>query len=155
VAGHIQVWLYDIAGNVWIDDLELSIVPPTMYRRDFTNGVVLLNATTVTQTIPLESGLQRFSGSQAPKYQYIVDDASASFTATGSWNVVTYDIGVRFDDSSPTNSAQANGPFYHAWQSTVHQLDAASGTAQWDLGITEDGQYTIQAWLPAAPNAGT
>jgi uncharacterized protein (TIGR03437 family) len=46
-------------------------------------------------------------------------------------------------------------PYYHAWQGTVHQLDAASGTAQWSLNIPDDGQYTIQVWLPAAPNAAT
>lgn len=154
-AGHVQLWLDDLAGNVWIDDVQLSVVPPAIYRRDFDKGVVLLNATTDAQTIPLEPGLQRFTGTQAPKYQYIVDDSSPSFRSTGAWNVATYDIGVRWDDASPTSGAQANGPFYHAWQGTVHQLDTASGTAQWDLGIAEDGQYTIQAWLPAAANAAT
>jgi uncharacterized repeat protein (TIGR01451 family) len=150
----IQFWVGAVAGNVWIDGVQLS-PGLAFYRRDFTNGVVLLNPTNSSQTISLESGLQRFSGSQAPKYQYIVDDTDAGFTSSGSWQTVTYDSGVIWDDGSPTSSAEALGPYYHAWQLTAHQLDASSGTAQWNLNISEDGQYTIQVWLPAAPNAST
>ncbi|MGD0047522.1 MAG: LamG-like jellyroll fold domain-containing protein [Bryobacteraceae bacterium] len=153
--GRIQFWVGDVAGNVWIDGVQLLQALPVVYRRDFTLGVALLNATTSQQTISLGSGLQRFTGSQAPKYQYIVDDADTGFTSTGSWNAVTYDSGVIWDDGSPTSSAEALGPYYHAWQLTAHQLDATSGTAQWSLNIPEDGQYTIQVWLPAAPNAGS
>jgi uncharacterized protein (TIGR03437 family) len=152
--GRIQFWVGDIAGNVWVDDARLSATPPAIYRCDFSDGVVLLNATTGSQTISLEPGLQRFSGSQAPKYQYIVDDTDAGFVSSGSWNTVTYDSGVQWGDQEPTSSAEVHGPYFHAWQLTAHQLDGSSGTAQWNLGIVEDGQYTIQVWLPAAPNAG-
>jgi uncharacterized protein (TIGR03437 family) len=101
----------------------------------------------------LETGLKRFSGSQAPKYQYFVDDTDSAFSSMGAWSSITYDSGVIWDNGAPTSSAEAFGPYYHAWQSTVHQLSAASGTAQWTLDIPEDGQYTIQVWLPAAPSA--
>ena len=53
----------------------------------------------------------------------------------------TYDTGWR----------QANGPYYHAWQSTLHELDSGSGTAQWNLNPPAPWHYTIQTWLPAAP----
>src|SRR5262249_53100607 len=46
-----------------------------------------------------------------------------------------------------------NGPYYHAWKGTCHELDSGPGSAQWNLAIPADGQYTITAWLPAAPNA--
>jgi hypothetical protein len=145
----------DPAGSVWIDGVQLAQASTQVYRRDFTLGVALVNGTSKQQTISLESGLQRFSGSQAPKYQYIIDDLDAAATFTGSWNKVTYDSGVLWDDGPPTSGAEANGPYYHAWNATVHQLDLPGGTAQWNLGIPEDGQYTIQVWLPAAPNANT
>jgi hypothetical protein len=132
------------AGNIWLDDVQLTQAPIRIYRRDFTNGVVLLNGTTSPQTISLESGLQRFTGSQAPRYQYIVDDADAGFTASGSWTVDTFDTGSRV----------AYGPYYHAWKSTCHELDVATGSAQWSLAIPADGQYTVQVWLPAAPASG-
>jgi hypothetical protein len=132
------------AGDIWLDNVQLVTAPTRIYRRDFTNGVVLLNGTSSPQTISLESGLTRFTGSQAPRYQYIVDDASSGFSASGSWAVNTYDTGWR----------KANGPYYHAWQSTLHELDSGGGSAQWNLNPPQPWHYTIQAWLPAAPSSG-
>jgi Carbohydrate binding domain len=132
-------------GNVWIDNVRFSTAPVRLYRRDFQNGVVLLNGTNTPQTLSLESGLSRFSGPQAPRYQYIVDDADPTFTASGNWLVSTFDTGWR----------KPSGPYYHAWNSTLHELDSTTGSARWNLGIPADGQYTLQVWLPAAPSAGT
>jgi hypothetical protein len=141
--GRLEFWFGNATGNIWLDNVQLTAAPQRLYRRDFTNGVVLLNGTNQSQTFNLESGLSRFSGTQAPKYQYIVDDNSSSFSSTGSWNVDTYDTGSR----------KASGPYYHAWNSTLHELDSGTGSAQWNLGIPADGSYTLQVWLPAAPNA--
>jgi uncharacterized protein (TIGR03437 family) len=153
--GRLEFWVGDSIGNVWIDGVQLAAATAEVYRRDFTLGVVLVNGTSAQQTIPLESGLQRFSGSQAPKYQYVIDDADPAAIFTGSWNTVTYDSGVLWDDGPPTSSSEASGPFYHAWRTGVHQLDIPTGSAQWNLGVPEDGQYAILVWLPAAPNAAT
>lgn len=132
-------------GNVWLDSVKLFAAPGRIYRRDFQNGVVLLNGTNSPQTVSLEPGLARFSGSQAPRYQYIVDDNDPGFSASGSWTVHTFDTGWR----------KVSGPYYHAWNCTLHELDSSTGSAQWNLGIPADGQYTLQVWLPAAPTAGT
>lgn len=153
--GRLEFWVGDVAGNVWIDDVRLGRAPADLYRRDFTNGVVLLNGTMARQTISLEPDFQRFSNSQAPRYQYVVDDSSADFTFDGSWRSVTYDTGVPPGLGSLTSSVQATGPFYHSWQGTCRQLDNPGGTARWNLNIPEDDQYTIQVWLPAAPNAAS
>jgi len=149
--GRIQFLMGDQTGNVWIDDVTLTQAPTGIYRRDFTNGTVLLNGTASPQTISMEAGFQRFSGSQAPMYQYIVDDSSSNFSATGSWSTVTYDTGFL----STGGGESTSGPYYHAWNRTLQQLNSGSGTAQWNLNIPADGTYTIQAWLPAAPSAGT
>jgi uncharacterized protein (TIGR03437 family) len=151
--GQLEFWVGDVAGDVWLDDVQLTQATAELYRRDFTNGVVLLNGAASPQIVMLETGLQRFNGTQAPLYQYIIDDSSASFTADASWNTVTYDSGFRIDDQPLSKGA--NPPFYHCWESTCHEQDAGGGPAQWNLGIQEDGQYTIQTWLPAAPNAGS
>ena len=153
--GRLEFWVGDVAGNVWLDDVQLSQQAATVYRRDFTNGIVLLNGTSTPQTVALESGFQRFTGKQAPLYQYIVDDADGGFSATGSWNTVTYNTGsygpaARNLPSEPQNY---NGPYYHCWQGSCHQLDSGSGQAQWNLNLPADGQYSIQVWLPAAPGA--
>jgi hypothetical protein len=53
-------------------------------------------------------------------------------------------------DTLDTGSRVANGPYYHAWQRTLHELDSG-GSAQWNLNPPAPWHYTIQAWLPAAP----
>jgi uncharacterized repeat protein (TIGR02543 family) len=143
----IQFFVGDVAGNVWIDGVQLTQVSG-VYRRDFSNGVVLLNGTSSPYTVPLEAGLNRFTGSQAPLYQYIVDDAGSDFTADSTWTTVTYDSGSFHD-------AHYQPPYYHAWNRTAHLQSSPGSAAQWNLKIAADGQYTIQAWLPAAPGASS
>jgi hypothetical protein len=142
--GRLEFRLGGGVGNVWLDGIQLLKAPVQIYRRDFQAGVVLLNATSASQTVSLESGLKRFSGMQAPKYQYIVDDSSSAFSSTGSWTVSKIDTGWR----------KAAGPYYHAWQGTLHQSTGA-GSAKWNLEIPANGQYTLQVWLPASPAAST
>ncbi|HVW11215.1 MAG TPA: carbohydrate binding domain-containing protein, partial [Bryobacteraceae bacterium] len=153
--GRLEFWLGDVTGDVWLDDVELSRQAAAVYRRDFTNGIVLLNGSAVPQTVSLEPGFQRFTGTQAPLYQYIVDDAGPDFSATGSWNTVLYNTGSWGPPAKnlPEEPQNFNGPFYHCWQGSCHQLDSGSGQAQWNLNIPADGQYSIQVWLPAAPGA--
>jgi uncharacterized protein (TIGR03437 family) len=155
----LEFWVGDMAGNVWFDDVQVVETGTDLYRRDFSNGTVLLNGTPSTQTVSGLTGLQRFKGTQAPLYQYILDDADADFTATGAWSVANYNTGSQSaagaSSNLPPEPQNSNGPYYHAWEGACHQLDSPSGTAQWDLSLPADGAYTIQVWLPAAPNAAT
>jgi hypothetical protein len=155
--GEVDFNFGEQTGDTWIDGVTLELAADSIYRRDYTNGTALLNGTTSQQTISLEPGFQRFSGLQAPLYQYILDDSDASFSSSGAWNVATYNTGAYSGSGSsadlPAEPQNANGPYYHCWEGTCHQLDAPTGTAQWNLSIPADGQYTIQAWLPAAPGA--
>jgi uncharacterized protein (TIGR03437 family) len=141
--GTLQFDVGDVAGNVWIDGVQFFQQAPDIFERDFSDGVAVLNGTTGWQTVALEPGLQRFTGAQAPLYQYIVDDSSAGFSASGGWNVVNVSTG----------SFIAVGPCYNAWGGSLHELDVPQGTAQWNLSIPSDGQYTIQVWLPDPPGA--
>jgi len=140
----LQFDVGDVAGNVWIDGVQFFEQAPDVFRRDFSGGIALLNGTTGWQTVALEPGFRRFSGAQAPLYQYIVDDSDAGFSATGSWN---------FEYVSTGAYDTAIGPWYNAWGYSLQELDVPEGTAQWSLGIPADGQYTIQVWLPNAPGA--
>jgi len=145
----LEFWVGNATGNIWFDDVQLAPSGTDLFRRDFSNGVVLLNGILSTQTVSALTGLQHFQGTQAPRYQYIVDDSDAGFSATGTWNTVTYNPLPVY-----TGPSLLTGPHYHAWEGALHQLDASSGTAQWDFSLPADGSYTIQVWLPAAPNAG-
>jgi hypothetical protein len=157
--GRLEFWVGDVAGNVWLDRVQFSKAPPAVYRRDFTNGVVLLNGTPTPQTVTLGSGFKRYSGTQAPLYQYIVDDSDSAFTSTGSWKTVVYDTGAYSGAGSsadlPPEPQNQNGPFYHCWKGSCHKLNTGGGEAQWNLNLPADGRYTIQIWLPAAPGAAT
>lgn len=58
--GRLEFWVGDVAGNVWLDGVALSADPPEVDRRDFSNGIVLLNGESTPQTMTLEAGFQRF-----------------------------------------------------------------------------------------------
>ncbi len=143
--GTLQFNVGDVAGNVWIDGVQMVPQSPDIFRRDFTNGVAVLNGTSGWQSVDLGSGLQRFTGAQAPLYQYIVDDADPGFSSNGAWYTA--------NDSTGYSTQVAVGPWYNAWGGSLHELDAPEGTAQWNLNIPADGQYAIQVWLPDAPGA--
>lgn len=138
----ILFFVGDALGDVWLDEVRLVKHPPDVYRRDFSNGVVLLNGTKETRTIGLETGLRHITGDQAPKHQYMLDDSTSGvFTSSGPWQTVTIESGEWKD----------SGPFYHDWGPDCHLLNGTTGQGQWDLRLPEGGVYTIQAWWPADP----
>jgi hypothetical protein len=139
----IEFFVGGQTGQVWLDDARLAAHPPDVYRRDFTNGAVLLNATRQRQTVTAGEGFNRITGRQAPRHEYILDDAGPEFSSSPEWRAAQYDSGMWKDA----------GPFYHTWGAGCHQLDGSAGTAQWDLALREDGAYIIDAWWPAAPQS--
>ena len=155
--GRLEFWVGDVPGDVWLDGVQLALAPPQVYRRDFANGIVLLNGSPTPQTVTLGAGFHRYSGTQAPLYQYMVDDSDAAFTSTGAWTTVTWDTGAYSSAGSsatlPPEPWNQNGPFYHCWKGSCHELSTGTGSAQWNLNLPADGRYTIQVWLPAAPGA--
>ena len=133
-------------GSFWIDSVSLKEHGDEVFRRDFQNGVALLNGTTRRQTVALGTGLARLKGSQAPKYQYILDDdSSGPFQAKGVWRAI--ELGTKEWHAIP--------PYFHAWNNRCHTLAEGTGEASWDLALRGPGSYTIQAWYAAAPVATT
>ncbi|MEO1289893.1 MAG: carbohydrate binding domain-containing protein, partial [Chloroflexota bacterium] len=128
-------------GTVWIDDVSLVTTAPDLLRRDFDNGIVLLNATIAPQVIDIPVGYRRLTGTQASMAEYIVDDTPDVFTTVGDWQSVVYD----------TDIWVATPPYYHDWGDGSHL--GINGGAQWDLNIPFADTYTITAWLPATPDA--
>ncbi len=137
----IQFLLGESTGTVWLNDVRLREHPPDVYGRAFTHGLVLLNATQETQTIDLGPGYRRLTGSQAPLFQTVLDDAGPAFSSAGSWITRTYDSG----------QWQASGPFYHDWGDACREGN--DGQARWDLPIAASDTYTVSAWWAAAPES--
>lgn len=55
-------------GSIIIDDIEVKKVEPDIYRRDFENGIILVNPTGQDQLIELDNNYWRLKGEQAPKH---------------------------------------------------------------------------------------
>nr|HMN27979.1 carbohydrate binding domain-containing protein [Caldilineaceae bacterium] len=140
----LQFAFGETPGTVWLDDVRLERRPADLYRREFSNGLVLLNGSREAQEIEVGAGWQRLSGQQAPRTDRIIDDDMAAFSTSGAWLESTYDSG----------EWKASGPFYHNWGKSLHERQGEQGQASWQLDITESDIYTITAWWPAAPQAG-
>lgn len=131
-------------GQVWIDEVSLKERGEEVFRRDFQHGLVLLNGTRQRRTVDVGDGFTRLKGEQAPKHQYILDDdGSEGFQTTGPWQEI--ELGTREWHAIP--------PYYHAWKNRCHKLTSSTGEAIWHLDLRGPGQYTIQAWWAAAPDA--
>jgi hypothetical protein len=142
----IQFFAGAVTGTVWLDDVRLTLHPPDVYQREYTNGLVLLNGAKSVQTVPLGYGYRRLVGDQAPRFETLLDDSGSGFSIpTGTWITPTFDSG----------EWTATGPFYHNWGTGVHKLNSAQGEARWSLPISTTDVYTITAWWPAAPEVST
>ncbi len=65
-AAGLNFGLGEETGVVWLDDVHLQEGSRDVWRRDFSGGLALVNATLSKQTIPLGGYYRKISGSQAP-----------------------------------------------------------------------------------------
>ena len=130
-------------GSVWIDSVSITEHPADVFRRDFQHGATVLNGSRAVQMVAVGTGLSRLTGTQAPRYQTIIDDAGAAFAAGAGFAAAVHDSGIWM----------AAGPYFHDWAASSHVLAAGSDTAEWSLGLQSDDTYTISAWWAAAPEA--
>jgi len=141
--GRLGFELGTLTGSVWIDGATMTEHPADVYRRDFQRGAVVLNASRAVQSVAVGAGLTRLTGTQAPLYQNIVDDADAAFVTGAGFSATVHDSGIW----------KAAGPYFHDWAGGSHVLATGSDNAEWDLGLQSDDTYTISAWWAAAPEA--
>ncbi len=138
----IQFFVGKQTGTVWLDDVRVYEIGPDVYKREFDNGLVVLNASREAQTIDVGAGFRRLTGSQAPRLETIVDDEGAAFSCTGDCEEASYESG----------EWGAAGPFFHDWGAGCREL-GPGGQAVWMLPIDASDSYTVTAWWPAAPEA--
>jgi hypothetical protein len=58
--------LADVAGDVWFDDVRFQAGVSSIWRRDFQNGIVLVNPSERPVNVPLEASYRRILGTHAP-----------------------------------------------------------------------------------------
>ncbi|MFH0879528.1 MAG: LamG-like jellyroll fold domain-containing protein, partial [Lentisphaerota bacterium] len=141
----IQFLLGETSGQIRFDDIRLLRRGPELMAREFEHGLVLLNPTRQTQIMDLGPGWNRLEGTQAPLYQWIVDDTDAKFAVTGKYSRDTLDSG----------EWQTQGPYYHDWGATCVVLSNSAASASWTLDIPAAGTYTLAAWWPGGPQAAS
>ena len=54
------------AGDIWLDDVHFQAGSTNLYRRDFQNGIVLVNPSQVPLTVPLGKACRRIRGAVDP-----------------------------------------------------------------------------------------
>ena len=143
--GSLGFFVGQSTGTVWIDDVSIRERPPEVWRREFTHGMSLLNATHDWQSVDVGAGFSRFTGAQAAAREFLVDDGDTAFSTTGSWTETAYDSGEWV----------AVGPYYHDFGPTLHESDDPAATASFALDVRRDDSYTILVWWPAGPRAPT
>eukprot|EP00040_Diaphanoeca_grandis_P035995 m.227736 g.227736 ORF g.227736 m.227736 type:complete len:887 (-) comp33530_c0_seq1:113-2773(-) len=139
--------------TVWIGGLELSLDNSiSVFRRDFDCGIAVVNGEATSQTIDVGAGYARLNGSQAPKWQYTVDDANTTAFSVigGHWNT-TNEFEHGYSVKSPT-AEQNVPPYYHQYMGSLH-MGKPGSTADFDIGVREQGTYNVSVWWPRATPA--
>jgi hypothetical protein len=74
----LQFYLAEAAGDVWLDDVHFQPGVSNLYRRDFQNGIVLVNPAAQTMTVSLERDFKKILGTR----DVITNDGSIVTQAT-------------------------------------------------------------------------
>ncbi len=78
----LQFYVGNAAGHVWLDDVHFQQGATSVYRRDFQNGVVLVNPSNLQLTVPLERPLRRILGTVDPSTNNGVESTSMMVPAS-------------------------------------------------------------------------
>lgn len=96
-SGELKFFLADAAGDVWLDDVHFQAGVTNVYRRDFQNGIVLVNPSSQTMTVALERDYKKILGTQ----DLATNDGSTVTQATVYPGDAVFLIG---DDRIPPNA---------------------------------------------------
>ncbi|HEY2955765.1 MAG TPA: carbohydrate binding domain-containing protein [Candidatus Eisenbacteria bacterium] len=62
----LQIFFADALGDVWLDDVHFQAGVTSLYRRDFQNGIVLVNPAAQAMTTTLERSYRKILGTRDP-----------------------------------------------------------------------------------------
>lgn len=90
----VQFFLAEATGEVWLDDVHFQAGVTNLYRRDFQNGIVLVNPSNQIMTVTLERDYKKIRGARDP----VTNDGSTVTQATVNPSDAMFLIG---DDRTP------------------------------------------------------
>ena len=150
-AARFSIFVGNALGPVWLANVSVQVASLPVYQRDFECGLVLLNGDFSPHTIPVPAGYRRLNGSQAPRWQYIVDDASKAFQpSSADWTSVSVEGGYSLQQPQ---SEEDVGPYYHQWGVSCAVTNRSGATAIFDLGLADKDMYSLKVWWAADPAA--
>src|SRR5262249_19586796 len=85
------------AGDVWFDDVHFQAGVTSVWRRDFQNGIVLVNPTERPLAVPLEDTFRRILGVHAPS----VNNGALSATGTLGAQDAVFLLRASLDSTRP------------------------------------------------------
>jgi hypothetical protein len=96
----VQLQFGDVAGDVWVDDVHFQEGASSLFRRDFQNGIVLVNPANTPMTAPLERPYRKILGSVSPE----VNDGSTVTSVTIGPSDALFLLGDDIVPPAPVNN---------------------------------------------------
>jgi hypothetical protein len=95
----LEFFLGETTGDVWLDDVHFQAGVSNVYRRDFQNGIVLVNPAAQPMTVTLERNYRKILGTSDP----VTNDGSTVAQVTVNPSDAQFLIG---DDHTPPAAIQ-------------------------------------------------
>jgi hypothetical protein len=107
-SGQYRLMLFPggVTGDIWVDDVHLQSGTSNVFRRDFDNGIVLVNPAAVSQTVVLEQPFRRILGDVDPS----ANDGVLSGTVTVPPLDARFLIGTDAIAPAPVNDLRPTPP---------------------------------------------
>jgi hypothetical protein len=122
------------AGALCLRRLTVTLVGQSYWRRSFAGGLVLVNGTRQSFTVPLPQPLRRLADAEAPRHVVEVDDTEPGFSCQGAWE-------------------RRSGEGYYC--GAGYRTAAKAGdTAQWVFAAPSDDEFTLFAAVPRDARPG-
>jgi hypothetical protein len=120
----LQFFLAEAAGDVWLDDVHFQAGVSNLYRRDFQNGIVLVNPSAEIMTVALERDYRKILGTRDP-----ANDGSTVTQVTVNPSDAVFLIG---DDRIPPNGVTdlQPGPAWTPRSTRAKRMAPAAGGRQ-------------------------
>ncbi|HEY5482869.1 MAG TPA: hypothetical protein VIK31_03530, partial [Propionibacteriaceae bacterium] len=146
-AAMLRIMLGGQVGTVWIDDVKLQTSSrPDVYRRDYDNGIALVNPTDAAVTVDLGGTFRKIRGTQAPA----INDGSlvTAVTLQPRDGIVLLNVAAAVPAPSGTLVVAGGAP--QVTSSSVTCVSSVTGAT--DMRI-DPGSGTFGAWTAYAASA--
>jgi hypothetical protein len=144
-SGYFRFYFGDFRGTLWLDDIQIREANPEVWRRDYSDGIAIVNADDSARTVQLGGTFRKLKGNQAPS----VNDGSlvTQVTLQPKDGIILLRVAAPVTYQL-TYAAGANGTISGVSSQTV--TSGGSGTA---VTAVPDVGYHFIGWNDGATTA--